>query len=122
MFKAFVLLKRKSGMSVEDFRSYYESTHAPLGQRVLPNARKYVRHYLNPFGDDGPDDLPYDVITEIWFDDRAGFEEAMAHISDPETARIIGEDEENLFDRSAIRFVTVEDAETELGKGYTSQH
>ncbi|RVQ66344.1 EthD family reductase [Croceicoccus ponticola] len=121
MFKAFVFLKRKDGMSVEEFRSYYETTHALLGKRMLPNLKKYVRHYLNPVGDDGVDDMPYDVITELWFDDRADFDVGMAHISDPDNARIIGEDEENLFDRSAIRFVTVEDAETELDKGYTSQ-
>jgi len=121
MFKTFVLLKRKDGMSVEDFRKYYETTHAKLGERMLPNAKKYVRHYLNPVGDASVDDLPYDAITEIWFDDRADFDAGMARISDPENARIIGEDEENLFDRSAIRFVTVEDAETELNKGYTSK-
>lgn len=120
MFKAFVLLKRKDGMSVEDFRSYYETTHAKLGKDMLPNAKKYVRHYLNPVVDEGGD-LPYDVITEIWFDDRADFDAGMANISKPENARIIGEDEENLFDRSAIRFVTVEDAETELNHGYTSR-
>lgn len=114
MIKAFILLKRKEGMTVEDFRNYYETTHAELGKRMLPTVKKYVRHYLNPVGDEGTEDMPLDVITELWFEDQTAFDAALAHISEPENARIIGEDEENLFDRSAIRFCTVEDAETEL--------
>ncbi|MFT5417340.1 MAG: hypothetical protein ACI915_003677, partial [Gammaproteobacteria bacterium] len=37
MFKVIILIKRKNGMSVEEFRNYYEAKHAPLGASKIPN-------------------------------------------------------------------------------------
>jgi uncharacterized protein (TIGR02118 family) len=120
MFKLMILIKRKRGMAMEDFIEYYETKHAPLGRSKVPNLKRYVRHFLRPYGNEmyGADaELPYDVVTEIWFDDRADFERGMAYLSEPETAKIIAADEEKLFERSSIRFVIVEDHETDLRSG-----
>ena len=118
MFKAMVLIKRKKDMSMEDFIDYYETRHAPLGISKVTNLRRYVRHYLRPFGDAtypaGDEGSPYDVLTELWFDDEAEFHRAMATLSDPQVAAIIGADEENLFERSSIRFMLMEDRETSI--------
>ncbi len=38
----------------------------------------------------------------------------MAYLTEPETAAIIGADEEQLFDKSSIRFMVMEDHETSL--------
>ncbi len=117
MFKVMILIKRKPGMSTEDFIAYYENHHAPLGSSKVPNMKRYVRHFLRPYGNDvyGADaEPPYDVATELWFDDAADFERGMAYLTDPDTARIIGEDEEKLFDKSSIRFFVVEDHETDM--------
>jgi hypothetical protein len=124
MFKAFAMIKRKPGTTMEQLIAHYESSHAPLAVKSVPNLKKYVRHFIRPYGNDVyslDNELPYDVVTEIWFDDREDFERGMAHLIEPETAVAIAEDEDRLFDRSSIRFVTVEDRETELGHGYTSQ-
>lgn len=124
MFKAFAMIKRKRGTTMEQLIAHYESSHAPLAVKSVPNLKKYVRHFIRPYGNDVYEldqELPYDVITEIWFDDREDFEKGMAYLIEPATAAAIAEDEERLFDRSSIRFVTVEDRESELGKGYTSQ-
>ena len=44
------LLKRREGMSREDFRAYYESNHKLIGEEVLgPYATRYVRRYIAPF-------------------------------------------------------------------------
>ena len=32
MFKVMVMIKRKRGMSMQDFINYYETRHAPLGE------------------------------------------------------------------------------------------
>ena len=117
MFNVMVLIRRKPGMSREDFIAYYENSHAPLGASKVPNMKRYVRHFLSPYGNGvyGADaEPPYDVATEIWFDDEADFERGMACLTDPETARIIGEDEERLFDKSSIRFLVMEDHETDM--------
>jgi uncharacterized protein (TIGR02118 family) len=119
MFKVMVLIKRKRGMSMEAFIDYYESKHAPLGYSKVPNLKRYVRHFIRPFGNEiyGKDaEPPYDVLTEIWFDDEADFQQGMAYLSDPETAAIIGADEEKLFEKSSIRFMVMEDHETVISK------
>ena len=115
MFKAMVMIKRKRGMSMEDFINYYETRHAPLGASKVPNMKRYVRHFIRPYGNDvyGTDaEPPYDVLTEIWFDDEAEFQRGMAMLTEPATAAIICADEEMLFDKSSIRFMIMGDHET----------
>ena len=66
MIKMIFMLKRRPGMSREEFVRYYESTHAKLGEKHVRNAARYVRRYLKglpePFTGTvrEPD---YDVIT-----------------------------------------------------------
>jgi uncharacterized protein (TIGR02118 family) len=111
------MIKKKRGMSMEAFIDYYENHHAPLALSKIPNLRRYVRHYVRPYGNDvyaADSDHAYDVLTEIWFDNEAEFERGMAYLTEPETAAIIGADEENLFERSSIRFMLMEDCETEF--------
>jgi uncharacterized protein (TIGR02118 family) len=115
MFKAVFLLKRKPGTTMEEFREYYETSHRKLGERVLPTAQRYVRRYLTPFSPDPgapPQEPEFDVITEIWFEDRAAFETAIASLGEPSTAREIMEDEARFMDRSRIRLFTVEECES----------
>ncbi|MBI2800493.1 MAG: EthD domain-containing protein [Gammaproteobacteria bacterium] len=71
MFKATALLRRKSGMSVPDLVDHYESNHAVLAVKDVSSLKNYVRHYLTAFGnvEYGVSELPYDAITEIWFED-----------------------------------------------------
>mgnify|MGYP003705142729 CR=1 FL=1 len=117
MFKVMILIKRKPGMSKQDFIAYYEQQHAPLGSSKVPNMKRYVRHFLHPYGNDvyaADAEPPYDVATELWFDDEDDFKRGMAYLTEPETARIIGEDEEKLFDKSSIRFLVLEDHETDM--------
>ena len=65
MFKFMVLMKRKAGLSREEFKSYYEDVHAPAALKRFP-IRKYVRNYLvMPPGSPEPD---FDCITEFWYD------------------------------------------------------
>jgi len=121
MFKAAALLKRKKGMSMPDFIKHYETVHALLAVKGVPSLKKYVRHFLTSVGNDeyGVSELPYDAITEIWFDDRADFERGMAELVAPATRAAITADEVNLFEKDLIRFVTFEDRESDLGKGHS---
>ncbi len=117
MFKVIVMIKRKQGLSMEEFIHYYENHHAPLGLSKVPNLKRYVRHFLRPFGNAiyaADVETPYDVLTEIWFDDEADFQRGMDYLSDPETAAIIGADEDRLFERASIRFMLVESHESDL--------
>lgn len=117
MVKLIVMLKKKQGMSDADFRDYYETTHSQL-VRFMPEAKRYMRRYLVPLHNPVPTpEAPpadIDVITEVWFDDRASLDAAMARVSQPEISAIFAEDEVNLFDRSMIRNFLIEEFETQL--------
>ena len=112
MFKTVCLLKRRDGMSFEDFMDYYENHHRKIGEKVLPNGVQYTRRYLRPVPNPvtgESSELEFDVLTEMWFDNQEAFEDAMAALGEPEIAAEIAEDEERLFDRSKIRFCTIEE-------------
>jgi hypothetical protein len=115
MLKMIALLKKRPGMSREEFRNYYETRHAPL---ILaqqgPNMLEYRRNYLTD--DDmiaGFDRGDIDVITEFVYPDRAAFERAFARMYSPEATRVRSEDEEKLFDIDAIRVFMVETRESD---------
>ena len=114
MFKAVVFIKRKEGMSMDDFIHYYETKHALLAPKLLPNLKRYVRHYITPCGNGPHAGNPFDVFTEIWFDNESEFNKAMASAAEPQNAAMIAEIEEHLFDRSSIRMMTMIDYESAL--------
>ncbi|HEC22880.1 MAG TPA: EthD family reductase [Chloroflexi bacterium] len=89
MLKVISLLKRKEGMSFEEFRRWALEEHPPLG-RKLPGIRRYRMSVV--LADDP--DLPFDAVSEFWFDDdearqaafatpegKAAAEDAAAHCS-----------------------------------------
>ena len=99
-----------------EFVDYYETRHAPLILSIAPQIRDYRRNYLHRDGAIVAPDarLPdYDVVTELWFDDQAAFEAAMAAFTAPANAARIAQDEENVFDRGKTMFFIA----TERGGG-----
>ena len=117
MFKAVCLLKRRPGMSFEAFVDYYENHHAKLAAKWVPTQRQYHRRYIRPMVNPITGEvaeLDYDVITEMWFDDEASFQTAMAALSQPEAQAEITADEALLFDRSKICFGTLDEYVTEF--------
>jgi uncharacterized protein (TIGR02118 family) len=114
--KAIAMLARKPGLSETDFVRYYEECHAPLILSIAPQIRDYRRNYLRREGSilaEGARSPDFDVVTELWFEDEAGFAAAMAAFTDPVNAARIARDEENLFDRSRTMFFVA----TERGGG-----
>jgi len=115
VYKILLFMKRKPGMSVEAFRDYYETRHAPLAAKYASGVKRYVRRYLNPQpnAETGRlDELPFDVITELWFDNEKIFKGTVAYISTTIMPDEIVEDEKQLFDRSNMRMATVVEHET----------
>ena len=117
MFKTVCLLKRRPGMSMADFKDYYETHHKRFGESYLPSGARFMRRYLNPVPNPMTGEvveLDYDIITETWFASRAEWEATMAIYAEPDLAAEIAEDEEKLFDRSKINFCIVEEYESDL--------
>ncbi len=49
MIKSIGLLKRRPGISVAEFRAYYETKHRVIGEKYLTGfASRYVRRFLEP--------------------------------------------------------------------------
>lgn len=107
------LLKRRPGLSMDEFIDYYENKHARLGAYYLQQAgaigykRNYVQAVINPLTGEAPE-ADYDVVTEVRFIDRAAWEEGMAMFADQKIQSAMIADEEFLFDRSNTRMLLVE--------------
>lgn len=112
MIKMVFLLKRKSGLTREQFIAQYEAGHARLGEKHVTNAVRYVRRYLKPVPElfTGETIEPdHDVITELWFEDQEQYEIAMKRLARPEVVAEIVADEETIFDRDKHRVFMVDE-------------
>lgn len=112
MIKAIALLKCKAGLSREAFIDYYEHHHVPLILELQPRICGYRRNFIDLAGAfiyPGATAPDFDVITELWYPDRAAFDASMAAATNPDIAGRIARDEENFLDRSKTRMFVVEE-------------
>ena len=72
MFKAIILLKKKSEVSSEEFKSWWINSHSPKASK-LPKISKLC---FNLVINDG--EKAYDGVAEQWFDSQEDFENAYA--------------------------------------------
>jgi EthD domain len=134
MFKLVCMMKRKPGTSFDEFRRHYEAVHAPMGLTSLANADRYFRRYLHPVAelemdDDltraitavgasrsvlGEDETEFDVITEIWFKNRAEFEKAFRAMGSRDHVEKSVGDSVQFMDLSKSRMFFVEEVETDF--------
>lgn len=127
MFTIAWLLRRKPGITFEQFRDHYETSHAELGKTYLGHLLLgYRRHYNQPRvpGPDGASALDrvfaakawdYDVITEWDLPDEAALEQVFAILADPVIGRIFHDDEEHFLDRGSVRLIQRDLRDTGLG-------
>ncbi len=109
MVKYIICARRKSGMSREEFSTYWRNRHGPLVKSVpefMRHVRKYVQCHLvggaPPLGVEGP----YDGVAELWFDSPEEIEQAF---EEPRYLEIIRPDELKFVDiSSCISFITEE--------------
>lgn len=116
MIKLIALLKKKPGMSREDFIAYYEMRHAPLALQLTAMGHDYRRNYPRTVRVEGreTDAAPeYDVITEVWFEDRRAYETFAASMREPDVRAQIVADEERFLDRAASKIFIVDEYITE---------
>jgi alkylhydroperoxidase family enzyme len=109
-YKILLFMKRRPGMTVEAFRDYYENRHVPLCMKYASGVKRYLRRYLDPQpnAESGRnDELPFDVITELWFDDEATFRGTVKYLATSRMPDEVVEDEKQLFDRASMRMATV---------------
>ncbi len=114
MFKLMNFLVRKPGMSVADFRDYYENRHVPLSFRVFPELMEHRRNYPSDGGVMFPPGVnqPWDCIGEIFLASQRGFDDMMALLSDPVRSKEILSDGENFLDSSRCGMLVVGEERT----------
>jgi uncharacterized protein (TIGR02118 family) len=103
MIKSLTFIKRKPGLSKEEFLTYWKEIHGPLAANVVPGLIKYVQcHPVPGF----PSDI--DGIVELWWDSPAAFREFLAWRQTDES-KVLRDDEEKFVDTSQWnRFVAQE--------------
>ena len=116
IYKFLIFVKRKPGMTPQEFRDYYENKHAKIGRTIAPDvgAIKYVRRYLQPLDGDVSVRAPefeYDEITEVWFRDFEKFKAVAERVSRGELSHEVEVDEGKFMDRSKTKFATVVECE-----------
>ena len=112
MLKVIALLTRKPGTSREAFINYYETRHVPLIWSLFPYIADYRRNYVDLTGaiiNEGTSAPDFDSVTELWFNDRAGYDAMMAAHATTDAGPRVAADEENFLDRSKTRFFLVEE-------------
>ena len=94
MIKAITCIKRKPGMGVEDFQSYWRGNHADVVIK-LPNISRYVQSHAL-IGGYRKGELPFDGIAEIWADNVDVFRSWAGSCE----YKALEQDEEKFIDRS----------------------
>jgi uncharacterized protein (TIGR02118 family) len=107
MLKVILLLRRREGMSVEDFRRHWREVHAPLLLQ-LPGLRRLVFNYGR--SDEAGRPPAYDGISEDWFASAEAMELAFAS---PQ-GEAVAADAPNFVDVSRIQTLVVEEDEVEV--------
>jgi uncharacterized protein (TIGR02118 family) len=116
-YKILLFLKRRPGMTLEAFQDYYENHHVPLALKYSTSVTRYFRRYLTSHRNPetgASDELQFDVITELWFEDETAFQGTVNYLETSLMPDEIIADEKNLFDRSTIRMATVVERETDF--------
>ena len=122
MLKMVATMKRKPGLSQEEFRAYYETMHTKLTRIVAECVLDYRRSYpvpnpaepekiYNPSGSAlaDADNGAFDCMTEVWLKDKEALRKLYEIMAKPDVAALFEEDTKRFVDRSTSRFVICEE-------------
>jgi len=121
MIAMILLLKRKPGMTREQFRQHYETSHVMLAKKHVGHLfHDYRRHYVGDViamrGEEvvvnGVEEGAYDVITKIVFRDQAALDEFWRIYAIPEVFAELRADEQAFLDMPTMRVNICEEVRT----------
>ncbi|WP_246245143.1 EthD domain-containing protein [Amycolatopsis pithecellobii] len=116
-----VFNKKKDGLSLEQYRDYYENVHAPLIRSFFPTVGVYRRNYVDRErtalternADAAQAQTDFDSITEAFFEDWEAFEAFRNKNAEPAVRARIVADEVNFLEPSAIRrYIVIPDGDS----------
>ena len=106
MPKLIALISKKSSISEEGFKTYYENNHAPLIESLFPTLDGYTRTYLFesnllsdtlPLESDGAQSQ-FNVITELTFKNEEDLNQFFERGTHQDVVEAIRTDEANFLD------------------------
>ncbi len=103
MTKAMITLHRRPEMSGDEFRDYWQNTHAPIAAK-MPGLRKYVQNHALTTEEGEP---PVAGIAEVYFDSMEDMQDALAS---PEGEAALA-DLENFTDAEKTTTVIVDEVD-----------
>jgi hypothetical protein len=114
MPKVILFMKRRKGITHEEFRAAYEGSHARLAEKFFGKFMvDYRRNYIQrdqgvSHRTDGGTDDDYDVITEIWYRTEEDLRGMWAANQEPAIKAEL-EADGDAFDTDAVRFFVVDE-------------
>jgi hypothetical protein len=115
VFKIYAYLAKRPDITTEAFIDHYEHRHIPLVLSLAPMPRVYKRNYLvreDPANRD-VSALGFDVVTELAWDDRAGFADWVSRLG----VAAVAEDEARFLDRSRTRACVIDERVSVVSAG-----
>jgi uncharacterized protein (TIGR02118 family) len=100
MVKYVAFAKRKPGMEVEAYQTYWREHHGPLAAKI-PVVHRYVQSHVLMSGYRAGMTPLYDGIAETWFDDT----DAMRFSTTTAEYRAVRADEPNFIDVGDLAFI-----------------
>ena len=108
MIKMIITIKRREGMSREDFVRHQRGVHMSL-LKSIPEARQYLRRFVVSYPIPAPDypGPSYDSVVEAWFD---SMEDMKAFYSSENFRNKVAPDHANFMDLTSYgRIIAEED-------------
>jgi uncharacterized protein (TIGR02118 family) len=118
MIKVIGLIRRKPGISREQFLRHWKEEHGPLVMSI-PELARHVRKYVQVHRVSIPEldaqeryqqqSLPadYDGVVEMWFDSVEEMQKAFNVLADPVICKRLREDEDSFIDGKSSLSVMV---------------
>lgn len=126
LIKVVTFLKRKKGMTREEFRDFYENNHAALFVKYLsnPGIVRYARRYVTAIPDaitGETKDTGFDSLTEVWLNDPELYRAwTSGEMMGDDFRAFVAAEEEHLFDRDQIHVCVVEEVDSVLSQHSSS--
>lgn len=129
MYKVMWLLKRKEGITPEQFRDHYENSHAVLAQKYFGDLLiEYKRNYKTEAwgggvptekdGAFGPIAWEFDCIAEWVMPNEEAFDQINRLFAHPVIGKEFHDDEEHFLDRASVTLIKCDMRDTGTGDGH----
>ena len=99
MVKLIELIKRKDGLTHDEFLRYWEEIHGPLIAKTVPGVKRYIQNHPVKLSKGG--EPPIDGIAELWYNDLKAWRMSADWFLG-EGGNVIRDDEENFVDKKKV--------------------